>query len=189
MGEKIPDKCFACHFAILIDPEKRFYRCGLNRIDLGNIYDNRDFKPKECRVAEFSTIPIVEENEKICSKCDRVLDSNSFYKSHSWCVKCLSEYSQTEERKVKARKWRDDNRKKMNASAQRWRSRNRRKAQIQIEIMTLKKYGFIKASKICTDCQKEVETEGHHEDYDKPLDLVWLCRPCHKRRHAKHKKE
>lgn len=24
---------------------------------------------------------------------------------------------------------------------------------------------------------------GHHEDYDKPLEVVWVCKPCHTRYH------
>ena len=24
---------------------------------------------------------------------------------------------------------------------------------------------------------------AHHEDYDKPLEVMWLCQPCHKQRH------
>jgi hypothetical protein len=24
---------------------------------------------------------------------------------------------------------------------------------------------------------------AHHEDYDRPLDVMWLCQPCHKQRH------
>jgi ribosomal protein S27AE len=34
----------------------------------------------------------------------------------------------------------------------------------------------------CVRCG-EPKSVAHHEDYDRPLDIVWLCQPCHKQRH------
>jgi hypothetical protein len=34
----------------------------------------------------------------------------------------------------------------------------------------------------CSRCN-EPKAVAHHEDYDKPLEVVWLCQPCHKQRH------
>lgn len=31
-------------------------------------------------------------------------------------------------------------------------------------------------------------TEGHHEDYSKPLEVVWMCRQCHCALHAERKR-
>jgi len=33
-------------------------------------------------------------------------------------------------------------------------------------------------------CGKK-KTEGHHPDYSKPLDVIWLCTPCHVEEHRK----
>ncbi len=30
-----------------------------------------------------------------------------------------------------------------------------------------------------------VEVEAHHEDYSKPLEVVWICRPCHRKYHRR----
>jgi ribosomal protein S27AE len=34
----------------------------------------------------------------------------------------------------------------------------------------------------CVRCG-EKKSLAHHEDYDKPLEVMWLCQPCHKQRH------
>ena len=38
----------------------------------------------------------------------------------------------------------------------------------------------------CTMCGKE-QAHGHHEDYSKPLLVVWLCSGCHWKLHAQRK--
>jgi hypothetical protein len=34
----------------------------------------------------------------------------------------------------------------------------------------------------CCRCGEQ-KSVAHHEDYDKPLEVVWLCQRCHKQRH------
>lgn len=36
----------------------------------------------------------------------------------------------------------------------------------------------------CEKCGSK-DSEKHHEDYDKPLLITWLCRPCHLDLHRK----
>ena len=36
----------------------------------------------------------------------------------------------------------------------------------------------------CAFCRADDNLEAHHHDYTKPLDVTWLCRPCHRRFHA-----
>jgi hypothetical protein len=35
----------------------------------------------------------------------------------------------------------------------------------------------------CSSCNKKGKVMGHHHDYSKPFEVVWLCQPCHKQLH------
>lgn len=46
--------------------------------------------------------------------------------------------------------------------------------------------GLVLKPSACEECGDEPEPrelQGHHEDYAKPLDVRWLCRPCHVEEH------
>jgi hypothetical protein len=39
--------------------------------------------------------------------------------------------------------------------------------------------GKIIKPKKCEICDRTTKVQGHHEDYDKPLEVVWMCGSCH----------
>jgi hypothetical protein len=47
------------------------------------------------------------------------------------------------------------------------------------------KLGKIMRPKSCSLCGKRCKPHGHHEDYSKPFDVVWVCRKCHGILHRK----
>lgn len=37
----------------------------------------------------------------------------------------------------------------------------------------------------CTNCGLKTKLEGHHRDYLKPLEVLWLCKECHTEEHKR----
>lgn len=45
--------------------------------------------------------------------------------------------------------------------------------------------GLISRPHICSRCGREATIDGHHTDYRKPLDVQWVCVPCHRKIHER----
>lgn len=51
---------------------------------------------------------------------------------------------------------------------------------------TALRWGNLAKAERCEGCGDNGPLHGHHEDYAKPLEVVWLCVPCHVRCHRPH---
>lgn len=75
-----------------------------------------------------------------------------------------------------------EGREKENAYKKRWRLNNKEKRTAHLRTANAIRYGVLKWSP-CERCNSEDNVDAHHEDYSKPLDVTWLCKPCHGIRH------
>ena len=56
----------------------------------------------------------------------------------------------------------------------------------RLELSAAVRSGKLKKPTECSVCNKTSKRiEGHHDDYSKPLEIVWLCVPCHRKIHRK----
>jgi len=66
-----------------------------------------------------------------------------------------------------------------------WKSSNPEKAAAHRMVRSAVKSGFLCRPDVCQECGDGGVIHGHHEDYSKPLDVDWLCVPCHHKRHPR----
>ena len=71
----------------------------------------------------------------------------------------------------------------MLARAEAWRKANPEKRKAQTAVQRAVKRGTLVRPEACACGNPKVE--GHHADYSKPLEVEWLCRRCHKRKHRR----
>ena len=84
----------------------------------------------------------------------------------------------TEKEKAKKVEW-----------VQKWQRKNREKTRAQGKLRYAVKIGKIKKPENCEVCNKVTKLEGHHRDYKKPLEVIWVCRACHAYTHRLKDKE
>jgi hypothetical protein len=65
-----------------------------------------------------------------------------------------------------------------------WQKNNKEKTLAEGKVKHAVKTGLLIKPKECSVCKKAGRIEGHHYDYNKPLDVFWLCTSCHNHVHT-----
>lgn len=71
-----------------------------------------------------------------------------------------------------------------NEAVKRWRARSAKRYAAQQAVKAALANGSLIKWPGCAACRRVRGLEAHHCDYDRPLDVVWLCMKCHKAAHS-----
>lgn len=134
---------------------------------------------------------------KECFKCKTIKPLTEFYKHSQMadghlnkCKECAKgdANAHRKENIERIRKYDRDRaknpeRKKTSQEVtKKWRQEDKRRSSVHNKVARAIRSGKLVRNS-CERCGNE-KSYAHHEDYDKPLDVMWLCQPCHKQRHA-----
>jgi len=92
-----------------------------------------------------------------------------------------------EKNRIRTQKYVENNKDKIRVRTGQWKRDNPEKSSAYLHVMWALKLGVLEKPKSCQSCNKEIKVEAHHEDYSKPLEIMWLCKICHETLHHKEK--
>lgn len=144
-------ECFKCKKTLSLD---NFYKHP-------QMLDGHVNKCKECNKKD------VRENYKVNIGHFKEYEKKRATLPHR--VKLREEYSKTDAYKISHHK---SNVKYHNIHPKRYKAK--------ILVACAVRNGFLKKPQYCEKCLLDKKLHGHHCDYNKPLDVMWLCPRCHK---------
>ena len=71
----------------------------------------------------------------------------------------------------------------MNKARKKWLDVDPRRRAAHVILNNAVRDGRIERPEACSHCGITGKVEGHHPDYDYPLNVVWLCPKCHDNTH------
>lgn len=129
---------------------------------------------------------------KRCFKCKEVLPLSSFYRhkmmadGHLNKCKDCTKRDVRENRSQKIDYYREYDRGRGNRQGYAYTKEYREKYPGKFRAHQMVNYA-IKVGRLfaepCSECGRDSDTHAHHDDYAKPLNIRWLCPPCHKAWH------
>ena len=129
----------------------------------------------------------VTRRYKLCPDCGKNKPPSYFCIARkrpdglAWsCKKCFSVY--IKKYNLKARKT-ESYKKYKREFAFKYRKKNRHKARAHEAVSRAVRSGKLTRPKTCTLCPADTKIYAHHNSYDKPLEVQWVCINCHERIH------
>lgn len=135
---------------------------------------------------------------KKCFKCGNIKDIRDFYKHKMMsdghlnkCKECtkndVNEHRKKNLEKIREydrRRGRTEKRIKLNTErTKEYRKKFPLKYKAHSKVNHAIKSGTLIKPDKCSICGFGGKIEAHHDDYHKPLDVVWVCSICHKKFH------
>lgn len=138
---------------------------------------------------------------KQCSTCKQVQPLSSFYSRkgasdglRSQCKSCHIESTiRTRDPAIHRAAVRRYTERLMATNPEKLRERRRRrkhrpygpKQRARLMLQRAAKKGLVTRPAACERCGAKGRIHGHHHDYAKPLDVLWLCPACHVAEHMR----
>jgi hypothetical protein len=139
---------------------------------------------------------------KKCSTCKQLKDETEFYEDKRTpdglkyqCKECHMESSiRSRDEDLKRKHNREYMQRERKRNPEKYRKRERifsrvrpknKKYLARKKLNNALKRGAINKPNKCNGCGKETKVTAHHENYEKPLDVEWLCYECHGKKHRK----
>ncbi len=147
------------------------------------------------------SVALLEDRTKQCTKCKRILPVAAFYVDHHGaskdgvrgiCKECMRSYGKKQrklrrkERRVRQAAYYKRHTEIIQLRAQNYRAANLQRLEAYRTITRTRQQGLLMPEP-CADCGLPAKySQAHHEDYSRPLEVIWLCPSCHMTRHQKH---
>lgn len=128
---------------------------------------------RECKVEKsleeyYTHSRMADGHLNKCIECVKVRVTDHRYRN----LERIKEYDRERSNTPRKRKQRSD-----------WQKKNPEKIKAEKQCGAAIKSGVLTRGP-CEVCQSTEWVDAHHEDYSKPLEVMWLCRKHHRLRHS-----
>lgn len=171
-------------------------RCKVEKDDsqFGNLKCSKDGINPRCRQCCCESVKrsikspeAIANHKRYVSEWQKKNRDKRLEQSRAWYERNLERAREMSLKATKKYLSTENGRKKRNQSTANWDKKNLEKRRAHDRAMYAVETGKLIRPNQCSKCGKECKPHAHHEDYSKPLEVIWLCSLCHFYLHHKSK--